>query len=87
MNELSQHLTDPVLRTRLLDLSFSLHDSLGDLLNDLVVIDGGYSDEAMVRVALGRLNTASMDCLGDIELLTPILHSIRNSLRASPPMG
>lgn len=83
MNDLSEHLTDPVLRSRLMDLSFSLYDGLHDFLGDMVVLDGGYADDDDVKDSLSRLNTAAMDCLGDIQLIVPILTSIRNSLSKS----
>lgn len=66
-----------------MDLSYSLYDGLNDFLGDMVVIDGGYSHDDDIKRSLSRINTAAMDCLGDIQLITPILVSIRNSLTKS----
>jgi hypothetical protein len=80
VNELSEHLTNHLLRSRLMDLTFSLYESLADFLADMVILDGGDEPDVDVAIILNRLNTASMDCLADIELLFPILRSIRMSL-------
>lgn len=81
--ELSDHLTDPVLSTRLMDLSFSLYECLGDFLSDFIVAVDDDKDDATVDAALHRLNTHCMNVLGDIELLTPIMVSIRRGLNAT----
>lgn len=83
MNELHPNLTNPELRTRLMDLSFSLYENLSDFLSDLVVIDGGYSDTEEVAKAVDRMNVAAMDCLGDIHLLAPMLVAIRQHVNPS----
>ncbi|MET0461752.1 MAG: hypothetical protein ABW007_01305 [Chitinophagaceae bacterium] len=68
------------MRARLMDLSFSLYESLGDFLSDLVFIDGTNEDMDGLIDLFTRMNTASMNVLGDIELLTPIFMSIRKGL-------
>lgn len=63
-----------------MDLSFSLYESLGDLLGDMVVLDASDPGDVFPDDMYRRINTALMDCLGDIELLGPIMVSIRNEL-------
>lgn len=76
---MSEHLTKDELRVRLMDLSFSLYESMGDLLSDMIVLDDPLSPDDMAEV-LSKLSVSSMDCLADMELLLPILRSIRLSL-------
>lgn len=83
MNELHPYLSDVEMRTRLMDLSFSLYENLSDFLADLVVIDGGYSDTDEVTKAVGRMNVGTMDILADIQLLERMLVAIRESLADS----
>lgn len=80
MMQASDHLTDDVLRTRLMDLTFSLYESLGDFLSDFVWLDGTDATDDLISECYSRLNKASMNCLADIDLLQPILRSIRMSL-------
>ena len=78
----TEYLTNPVFRGRLMDLSFSLYESMGDFLNDMVILDAGDTDDVFPDDMYERLNTACMNCLGDIELLTPIMLSIRKHLNS-----
>jgi hypothetical protein len=78
----SDHLIDHVLRARLMDLSFSLYECLGELLNDLVYLDGTDDPHDGMDDLFGRIDRTCMNCLGDIELLAPIMVSIRKGLAA-----
>lgn len=78
--ELSDHLTNPVLSTRLMDLSFSLYECLGEFLSDFIVAVDEDTTNAERDAAYARLNRHCMNVLGDIELITPIMLSIRKGL-------
>lgn len=82
MMELSDHLTDPVLSTRLMDLSFSLYECLGEFLNDFIYATDSDASMDELECCYSRLNIHCMNVLGDVELLTPILTSIRKGLNA-----
>lgn len=80
VNELSDHLTNAALRIHLMELSFSLYEGLGDFLAEMVRVDAGDIPADELPDVLKRMSIASMDCLADIELIAPILRSIRQSL-------
>jgi hypothetical protein len=59
-----------VNRERLVDLSYSLYECLADLLTDVESIDRTNEDD--IEGVVERISLSSMNCMGDIEMLTPM---------------
>ena len=67
-------LTDSDKRERLVDLCYSLYESLDDLMADATVIKDGTALD--VDYHAERVSVSAMNCLGDIELLLPMFTAL-----------
>jgi hypothetical protein len=63
-----------VNRERLVDLSYSLYECLADLLTDVESIDRTNEDD--IEGVVERISLSSMNCMGDIEMLTPMFAAL-----------
>lgn len=74
MNESLDYLDDDDKRQRMVDLSYSLYECLGDLLADTVVWNG--ADTRDREELLERIRISAMNCTADIHLLVPVLKKV-----------
>lgn len=59
-------------RSRFMDLSMSLYESLGDLLTDLDRLSYDETTPNDFDAISHRLSISAMNCMGDLELLLPV---------------
>lgn len=71
-------LADTDDRGRLLDLSRSLFDSLTDLIDDVTRMTDDEVEPNDFDRRTHRISIAAMNCLGDMELLTPLLVELQS---------
>ena len=77
-------LTDHQKRQDLMDLTFSLYECLGDLMEDVIKLEArdGYNPELLID----RISTSAMNCLADIKLLKPGLVRLMSMRYENDPL-
>ena len=71
-------LADTADRSRFLDLSLSLSESLSDLLGDLDRMNDEDTTPKEFDDISHRISLSAMNCLGDIELLLPVFTALQS---------